>query len=51
MSGRNVRIVWTSFVGVDARSDDGGSLITIEPKDDLKPGFYAISGQISQIGG
>ncbi len=31
--------------------ENDGVRLTIEPKDDLKPGFYTISGQITQIGG
>ncbi len=39
---------WLLFVD----KDNADSLtITISPKDDLKPGFYTISGRISQITG
>ena len=31
--------------------DDDGVRITIEPKDDLKPGFYTLNGRIVQVSG
>ena len=31
--------------------DDDSYTIHIEPKDDLKPGFYTISGRLNKISG
>ena len=31
--------------------DDDGFRLTVEPKDDLKPGFYTITGRLVQISG
>ena len=43
---------WLMTVSADAGVDDDDSYtIRIEPKDDLKPGFYTISGRLVQISG
>ena len=43
---------WLAMVGKDAGVDNNDGLrATIEPKDDLKPGCYTISGRLVQISG